>query len=284
MRTNAAFSGGASRVVYSRKPEPKKPIPKAIWYALAAFIALGILSAGVWYFINLPYFRVDRIDVSGVYQLPALDIERAAREALAGKQWFIFPKNNFFLISSYRTRDHLREAFPQAAKISVEKKFPNRLIVAVEERTLWGVVCTRPDAALPPESCFYIDRRGMAYEELASVEGWLIPIIYIPEKSALGTRVVPEATLDFFNQAKGALVAINGNLILLAVSSSTPSDIRLTLSENWDILVSSSRPPSEWMKILRTVLDKDIGDKRSNLEYVDLRFGNKVFYKFKNGK
>lgn len=284
MAVKTTFSGGTSRIVYSRKPEPKKSIPKRVWYSLAVLIVLGIIGWGVWYLANLPYFRVDRIEISGVRRLPAPDIERAAAEAISGEQWLIFPRNNFFLVSSVRVRERLREAFPQAAEISVEKKFPDRLIIAVEERSLWGVVCSRPDAVLPPESCFYIDRRGTAYEELASVEGWLVPVIYIPQKSALGTQAVPEATLDFFNQAKGALASINGNLILLAVSSSTPSDVRLTLSENWDILVSSSRLPSEWVKILKTVLEKDIGEKRSQLEYVDLRFGNKVFYKFKSGK
>lgn len=281
MRTNTAFSGGASRVVYSRKPEPKKPVSKGLWYSLTAFLALGVLGWGVWYLANLKYIRVDRIDVVGVRRLPATDIEQAGRDAVAGKQWLIFPRNNFFIISSVRVRDHLREAFPQAAEIRVEKKFPNRLIVTVGERTLWGVVCSRPNASSPPESCFYLDHAGTAYEELASVEGWLIPIIYIPEKSVIGSQAVPQETLDFFDQAKDALTPINGNLVLLAVSSSTPSDVRLTLAENWDILVSSSRPPSEWVKILRTVLDKDIGEKRAELEYVDLRFGNKVFYKYK---
>lgn len=281
MAVRTTFSGGVSRVVYSRKPEPKKPIPKAFWYSLAILLALGVLGWGVWYLANLPYLGVDRIEVFGARQLSASDIEQTARDAIAGEQWLIFPKNNFFIVSSARVRENLGAAFPQVAEIRVEKKFPDRLIVTIEERTLWGVVCSRPDAVLPPESCFYIDRRGTPYEELASVEGWLVPVIYIPQKSALGTQAVPEATLDFFNQAKDALASISGNLILLAVSSSTPSDVRLTLSENWDILVSSSRPPSEWVKILKTVLEKDIGEKRSQLEYVDLRFGNKVFYKYR---
>ena len=33
------------------------------------------------------------------------------------------------------------------------------------------------------------------------------------------------------------------------------------------------------LRVLKKVLDEEIGDKRGGLDYIDLRFGNKVFYK-----
>jgi len=34
-------------------------------------------------------------------------------------------------------------------------------------------------------------------------------------------------------------------------------------------------------KVLKTVLDEEIKDRRAELEYADLRFGNKVFYRYR---
>jgi hypothetical protein len=38
---------------------------------------------------------------------------------------------------------------------------------------------------------------------------------------------------------------------------------------------------SRVFSVLKTVLENEIKDKAKDIDYIDLRFGNKVFYKYK---
>lgn len=244
--------------------------------ALAAFIFICLLYAA-----RTSYLRVEQIEISGTRLFPAAEIEQAVRDDLSGVSWLIIPRNNFFFISGRRISGDILQKFPQLSGIKVNKKFPRKIIIAVEERRLWGVYCLRAESALSPRQCFYLDTRATAYEDMTNFEGWLLPIIYGIEAPKLGGPAVPESMLKFFEDARSALEAIDGNLVWLGVSTTTPEDIRLGLGEGWEAIVTLSRPTSEWMSVLKTVLEHDVGDKQSLLEYIDLRFGNRVFYKYR---
>ena len=269
-----------SRVVYPVKPKARRPFPKRMAFVFLALAALAALGGGLWYVANLPYFRVDRVEISGTSVLPAAEIERAILDSISGTVGSIFPRDNFFFISGEALEHTLKRQFPAIRAVNVDKHFSHRLAVAVEERTLWGVYCVAQgtESAGP---CVYLDTSGTAYEELSQFEGWLLPVIYGGLPAAVGTQTVPQATLQFFEAARDALTPLDGILISATISSSTPTDVRLGLAEGWTLVVSTSRPVPEWLQALETILEKEIGAKRPQLEYVDLRFGNKVFFKFK---
>lgn len=57
----------------------------------------------------------------------------------------------------------------------------------------------------------------------------------------------------------------------------------MRLRKGFLILTDENISPEKTGKVLRAILLEEIGsEKISNLEYVDLRLENKVFYKFKN--
>jgi hypothetical protein len=53
------------------------------------------------------------------------------------------------------------------------------------------------------------------------------------------------------------------------------------LKESWYILLNDKNESNLSFSNLQLVLDGTIKEKRPTLEYVDLRSGNKVFYKYK---
>lgn len=269
-----------SRVVYPVKAKPPKPFPlrtAAKVFAIAGILALGV---GFWYTMRLPALALNRVIVRGNARLPAGEIERVVLEALGGVRGRVFPKRNFFLANSGALEDTLTQRFPAAHSFRVAKDFPRTVTVEVRERDLWGIYCRRRGVEVA-SACAYLDTRGTAFEAVARFEGWLLPIIYGSDPPTLGTEAVSEATLERFSQARTALASAHARLLAMAVSTSTPDDLRLELAEGWHILVTASRPVDEWFGILRRVLSEEVGDRRAGLEYVDLRFGNKVFYKYR---
>ena len=270
-----------SRVVYPVSIKQRKPFPPKVFVILLTGVCVIMLAGAVWFILRLSYFRVDRIEVTGNRMLSAEGVAGAAREAIGGTLGRIIPQSNFFIISSETIERALRERFPSIESVRVSRRFPDRLLIRVSERTLWGVYCEQAALSLPPRSCAYLDTSGTAYAELSQFQGWLLPVIFGSGSVALGTAPIPPATLAFFGQARAALAAVNGELLAMRLSTSTPVDARLELAEGWELWVSTDRPIAEWSGVLQTVLAEEVGARRRELEYVDLRFGNKVFYKFR---
>ncbi|MDP3727545.1 MAG: FtsQ-type POTRA domain-containing protein [bacterium] len=269
-----------SRIVYSQKAKSPRPFPKrpVLWSLGVGSFLLLLAVAG--YVANLPALAVNDIDVSGG-NVPAEEIRQAVQGMLEGKFLLVVPRKNFFAVSGERIADELGQRFPEIASVSVDTRFPHRIIVRAEGRHLWGVYCRR-EGADPPEACAYLDAEGTAYEELERFSGWLLPVIYGPAPARLGESVVPPGMLGFFGDAQAALAGIDAKLLVLSFATATPDDARFSLAEGWYLLVTRSRPVAEWVGTLRTILEREIGARRPELEYVDLRFGTKVFYKFRN--
>lgn len=271
----------SQRVVYAVRRKPKRPFPRWFLYFLAAVAAAAILGWGFWYGANLPYFRVSRIEVKDAAMLSPTEIEQEVRDGISGKRFFVLPADNFFLVSEYGLSERLKEKFPQLSTAEVTRVFPSGLTVRVEGRKLWGIYCNRPVATQPPVTCFYVDTRGMAYDEISGFSGWLLPVVYSARGVGAGSEAVPAAVRSFFESAAGAFSDLRLNLLWVTLSTSTPDGVRLGLDEGWEVWASTTRPVAEWAGALKMVLEQEIGDKRSRLEYVDVRLGNKVFYKLR---
>ena len=262
-----------------RRPFPRKAI--AALAVAAIFLVFAVLGGALWYISNLAYLRIGEVRVEGTALISPDGIREAVRDELGGSYWRLIPRDFIPLVSREALEQALRERFPQIAEVSVDVRLPNRLAVNIRERRLWGAYCTRQDPALPPASCFYVDAEGTAYEPLSGFEGSLLPIVYSPLAAKAGERAVSTETISFFGKAADALGGIDMKPLVLSLSTSTPGDSRLLLAGRWEIWVSLGRPVEEWLDVLNTVLEKDIGARRRELQYIDLRFGNKVFYKYR---
>ena len=51
--------------------------------------------------------------------------------------------------------------------------------------------------------------------------------------------------------------------------------------EGWKIILNDKNEPRSAYLNLITALDANIKDKRAKLDYIDLRLGNKIYFKYK---
>ncbi len=63
------------------------------------------------------------------------------------------------------------------------------------------------------------------------------------------------------------------------------SDIELKTKEGWSVFLNEKISVGKELEMLQVVLENKItAEQRKNLEYIDLRTENRVYYKFKNGE
>ena len=96
----------------------------------------------------------------------------------------------------------------------------------------------------------------------------------------IGENIFEEKTMNFISQTKEFLLSeINLKVVDFDVLSFPADDMKVITSEGWYILFNLQKEAEEQLSALKGVLEEKIKDQRENLEYVDLRIENRVYYK-----
>ncbi len=248
------------------------------WLALLSF------AGAVFYVIFLsPLVSIAKIEIFGTENCDSRDIQSEVEAKINGKNLNLFPRNNFILAGEREIEENILDRFNLVESAEVEKNFPDKLVVKIKERQTGLVLCGAGE-------CFVLDDQGRAFapanfetNELKENE-----LIRLSDDSGKSFKI-EEAVLDpeylkYILEAGKKIQDQAG--VLLEKEAHTPQiasgDIRMKSEEGWLIYLDREVPAEKEAEALRLVLENKIGkEERKNLEYVDLRAENKVYYKFR---
>lgn len=305
----------SSRIIYTPREVPQTKRLRKILIAVSAVAAVFLLAAAITYLIRLPSLHIREISFSGMESSE----EDAARErigSILGGSWAAFlPRSFYFLADAEEIAAGLGAEFPQAKEIEVTKTFPDRLSVVMMRRSFWGIFCSRQESVSAPHlsgtdaehqelnlsqkgagsvpECAYIDPTGFAYESAPQATGGLILVVESDaQRIAVGETVIEPAVMEQLGLLRDGLPAAAGlEVVGFELRSRVPSEIRAGVSDGFTIIFGRDEDFANTLRVLKRVLDEEINphtsggvgvkDKRGQLDYIDLRFGNKVFYKLK---
>ncbi len=80
-----------------------------------------------------PYFSIHSISVSGATILNTNTLEGQIEQLVSEQKSRLCPANNFFCFPTERIIDFLKKEYPALQQISVNKIFPTRVVIAIEE-------------------------------------------------------------------------------------------------------------------------------------------------------
>lgn len=247
---------------------------------LIAFVALFAACVSV---VRLSYFQIQEVRIVGDgLEQDAQELQTAINGVLSGNYAMVIPRRFIFGMNGQTLAQRLMAAMPRFETISVTKQFPNVLSVSYAKRTFFALLCN--DAAQSDvHACGYIDRTGFVYEDAPEASGSLIVKVTSDLPSVkVGTRAIDEPTIKQMALFGEGVQRIAGlRLTAYELSVQTPNELRLHVADGFTLIVKKEGNPETVLHILYTVLDQEIKDKKSKLDYIDLRLGNKVFYKYK---
>lgn len=274
-----------SRIVYTPR-EPKRSRRQFsrihLWIAISAIATVLIVGGGI-YVLRLPYFQIKQIQFSGLAVIDESELRSEIINLLAGNYLAVVPKRNILLIRPGVLESSLQKKFPRVKKISIQRVLPDTLRTSIEERTLWAILCNDLSGEQQAPSCVYLDSSGFAMEHSPQSTGSLITKVKtnISEINP-GTQVFdPRLAEEMVTLAQGLKKSIGGEPTSYEFSVKLPEEIRVVMPEGFKIYFKRDDDFPHAFSVLKTVLEQEIKEKKSNLAYIDLRFGNKVFYKYK---
>ncbi len=260
---------------YKIKRRKKRSILKNRFFWLVIFCLATF--GGVFYLTSFSrFFEVQGAEISGNQKVSSENLENILKKETEQKILF-FATKSIFLANLNEIKEKILKDFPQIAKVNIKRSFPNKISIQVEERTVAAIFCQSQQT----EKCFLIDGEGIIidYVVLLSSENLkLARIIGEAKSSDLGVKVIEKKYLTFILETQEKLKE-NQKIEIKEFIPSGKKLIVLT-SEGWQIFFDSSGDTLEQILNLDTLLKEKIPpENRGNLEYIDLRFGNKVYLK-----
>jgi len=263
----------------SRKLRRKRLVLKAIVVGVI-FVAV---FAGVVAFFRITYFQVEKIEISGNNLIDGDDLTDAIKAKLEGKYLGLFPKANIFLIPKDKILAELPENFKRIKKISLDKKYFGAIAVKIEERNNAVLFCEKED-------CAYTDENGFVFEKSPYFSGTVF-LKLIDQRNLdsgenakkidgyLGTNLIEESEFKKILEFAGLIAKIDGGVSEVILKKENIYEFYT--QEGWKIILNDKNEPQSAYLNLITALDSNIKDKRPKLDYIDLRLGNKIYFKYK---
>jgi|SRR3989344_76296 len=234
--------------------------------AKKAILLMILISATIWGFFWIPYFQISEIKINNQL-IRKSQVSEALAPLINKKNNFYTPKDNFFLFSVKNAQEFILESDLGVARVN--KKFPNKIELEFFEIKPKFIYCNN--------ECFYVDKNGFLYEFAPVFTESPIPSIKTDLSGKIGDYILsPENALFLSNfLLEIAKIGLNANKILLE------NDFKIFLKQGWHIILlkNESRKSEELAEKIKLILEQKI--KNLPLDYIDMRFPNKAFYKLK---
>lgn len=244
------------------------------------FVSVFILFGGVFYLASFArFFQVEGSEIQGNGKVSSAGLEDILKKEVEKKILF-FPTKSIFFANLEKAKEKIEKEFPQVAKVKIIRNFPNKIIIQIEEKQPVAIFC-ESDLS---EKCFLIDEEGeiIDYVVMINSENLKLPKIIGGEvkRSELGSKVIENFHLAFVSGVHNELT--EGDQ--LSIKEFIPSQKKLTAitSDGWQIFFDPFGDISDQVLNLTVLLKEKIPpENRGNLNYIDLRFGSKVYFKYR---
>lgn len=273
----------------ARKKKRRTVVKKILFYALA----LAVFFVGLSFLAKWEKLNIKSVQIVGNKVVDSAILEEIAKKEIDGYYLWFFPKANFLLYPKAEIKQELENKFKIFKNISVELKGVKTLSIEVSEREGSYTWCGNNFSIESKDSkCYFMDEDGYIFDEAP----YFSSDVYLKFfGKVLETAEVPLGHY-FFPDVFPKLVSFRESVEKMGVKTSSflvkdDGEIELYLPPG----KSSSNLPkiilqtdSDFGKIVENLeaalttepLQSSFKKEYSLLKYIDLRFGNKIFYKF----
>lgn len=267
--------------------------PRGPWsIRLIGLLFILVLIGLVWVFFCSKLFQIDKIIIEreqkDVLLISDQEIKELIRPIFAQRRFFIFTQDNLFLFYKPGAKKIL-EQVAVIAQVTISKRLPDKLTIRIKERPPQAILVSN-------EKYYWLDWRGEIISELSEDDQVFMGNLPIEEKPLFiydqrpARYIKPEEEekvkmrldladqfilelVEKFNQRVGQFKITSAEIV-----DEFAQEIHLTTSEGWQLYFDRTENPDRQLDNLILVLDEKIQD-RGVLEYIDLRFGDRIYYK-----
>ncbi|HEV7449479.1 MAG TPA: cell division protein FtsQ/DivIB [Candidatus Paceibacterota bacterium] len=232
-----------------------------------------VLLAAVVGLSYLPFLQVRDVAIVGTQTLATSTLEDYVQAQIAGRYWFVFPRRNIFLYPKQSIREGLLAHFPELRSADVHAANFHTIAATIVEREPKALWCTG-------DVCYFMDQGGVVYAGNSGAQG-----LVSYRGAALG-NVLPKQYLTpgQFESLFALVDALSQKIEpITSVSVDNNNDVEATFGSGFVLKFALDDAQGDVFERFSLALTSDPFKNKqlSNFAYLDLRFGDKLYYKLK---
>lgn len=239
---------------------------------LVAILSVIVVVGVLYVILFSSLFVIKSVTVVGLNKIKPENINSIIDNYRSGRKWFVFSHNNLWVFSRTELEKKIEQDY-YLEKFIVKKKLSGNIVITIAER---GAVVNW----LTNNLCYQLDGVGTVIGYCDS--GDCLPRVKDQHDVtvAVGQQALDADTLKFIVDLNGqVLEVLNGRLKPAEYDKDGPS-LTLKTLEGVDIIFNINLPAMDQASRLAVLLaQSDLKNNLSKTSYIDLRFGEKVYYK-----
>ncbi len=263
----------------------RKTLVKIIRYT-TLLLSVSFIVLSVYFYFGTSFFSVTSYDIRGVDNLTKIAIDQKLHEDASKKFFKFFPSNKIYTYSTKRITETVFGEVPEIGSLTISPKGLHTLVIDIKRLT--PVFKINESQALTNDGIMFSTKENLdPYPriEIASSttsvfqnKSLTLTEIIIPDK--IDKRELLTNVSDLSSKISSVIfpveiisISVDGDVTYYSMSKTSmvkilkDSDFKKT----WSTLVSA---------IDTEPLKTKLASSKETLEYLDVRYGNKVFYRF----
>ena len=286
---NADLQETRVRPRFQSEKQSSRTLRFLIVFVVCVIVVLALIAG----LLRLPDLQISEVRVEGARSLDPLMVQNAAWKLLEGNYASVIPKTNVLFLSKDRIEAGLTKAIPSISQVSFEFKDRKVIVISIHERAPSFVWCSEHEEG----DCYFVDKNGILFEEAPTFTPGVFVVLgggkEIPGVIH-GSTPFTKTELSFIEQVIDVFGQKGLSPLSLQVATEGDVTVRCESYPNipqvaaFDVRFTEKTSP-EIIRTTLSLLDRDknfvstLESNPNDLQYVDLRFPNKIIYKFKQG-
>ncbi|MBY0538273.1 hypothetical protein K2P47_02650 [Patescibacteria group bacterium] len=247
---------------------------KQLGIGAAIFSLLGLIVAGLWYGTRVNFLTISDITVVGGETIPHEVVKKITTETLQGTYIGIIPRQFAW---SYPHEEIIKNIsqIPRMKDPQVQRENGRTLTITFSEYEPYALWCAERGS----EDCLFVDKTGYAFGAAPKLSGGaFLRYRTLGRDMQIGTVMAERRDIDTMEQFV-KLVEDNLQFSITQIETDTAGDVFYILAGGGEFKATLRDDAETVFDNLRAILAseefKDV--KPGNFQYIDLRFGNKIF-------
>lgn len=259
------------------------------------FLLVAIIVGSFLGLLNWNFFCFNTVIVAGETNENKEAIQTYVLESIAGRYLGVVPKDSVFFLRKKILAEAVKHHFPRLKDVQVSLPELNTLKISVEDKEAKLVWCDGQDGKKSGH-CYYLNEDGEVYSEAPNFSEAVMTEIIAPlPELPIGKIVLASSTVEKIQ----VLASAGGRLLnglpggyapdLVSWQPLTAGDWAGRVADRegrvWRILFNEKSKTADLVGGLGSILKNetfltDWSRQKGRLEYIDLRFPQKIFYRF----